>query len=198
MTATIRVADEGDAGAIVDIYAPIVEDTHRSFETIAPTEAAMAGRVAETLERFPWLVCAADGEVVGYAYASAHNDRPAYQWGVDVSVYVADGWRRRGVARGLYESLFALLRGQGFYTAYAVIALPNPPSVSFHEALGFERIGVYERAGYKRGAWHDVGHWGRTLQPHETPPDPPTPFVEFRESAAFDEALHTGESSIRR
>lgn len=197
MGATIRVGAEGDTGAITDIYTSIVEDTHFSFETTPPAESEMAGRIRETLERFPWVVCEYDGRVVGYSYASPHNDRSAYQWSIDVSVYIGEEWQRRGVAQGLYESLFALLRRQGFYTAYAVIALPNPPSVALHKDLGFERVGLYEKAGYKHGDWRDVSHWELLLQPHEIPPSPPIPFDVLRNSNNVDDALHTGESTIR-
>lgn len=196
MSATVRVADEGDAEAITDIYAPVVEETHISFETTPPSPDEMADRIRNTLERFPWLVCVHDGSVVGYSYVSPHEDRPAYQWGVDVSVYVAEGWRRHGVARCLYESLFALLREQGLYTAYAVIALPNHGSVGLHESLGFERVALYEQAGYKHGDWHDVGHWERSLQRRPASPSPPTPFSELRATGVEDE-LHADDSSLR-
>ena len=189
MEASVRVVAERDAGAIADIYTPIVEKTHFSFETAPPTPEEMASRIRDTLERFPWLVCEDDGQIVGYSYASPHNERSAYQWGTDVSVYVAEQYRRRGIARDLYETLFDILRRQGFYTAYAIIALPNPPSVALHEDLGFERIGLYEKAGYKQGEWHDVGHWENVLQSHETPPSPPISFGEFRNSAESDEFL---------
>ena len=197
MGPTIRAALEEDAGAIAALYTPIVEDTHISFETTPPSVEELAARIRDTVERFPWLVCEYDGQIVGYSYAGSHNDRPAYQWGVDVSVYVAEQWHRHGVARGLYETLFALLRAQGFFTAYAVIALPNPSSVRFHEALGFEQVGRYEKAGFKHGEWRDVGHWERTLQARETPPSPPTPFSVSRTAPDVDAALRTGEATIR-
>lgn len=196
MTPTIRLATETDAAGVADIYAPFVERTHVSFETVPPSEAEMAERIDETVTELPWLVCELDGEIAGYAYASRHKERPAYQWGVDVSVYVDERWRRSGVARGLYESLFALLERQGLYTAYAVIALPNAASVGFHESLGFEHIGLYRNAGYKNGEWHDVGHWERSIQEVEDPPSPPTPLEELRGSEDWDETLSAGESSI--
>lgn len=90
MGATIRVATEGDTRAITDIYTPLVEDTHFSFETIPPFESEMAGRIRNTLERYPWVVCEYDGRVVGYSHASSHNDRSAHQWSIDVSVYVGE------------------------------------------------------------------------------------------------------------
>lgn len=197
MTPTIRLAAETDAAAVADIYAPIVERTHISFETTPPSEAEVAERIQDTVAESPWLVCEHDDRIAGYAYASLHEQRPAYQWGVDVSVYVDERWRRRGVARGLYESLLALLELQGRYTAYAVIALPNPASVGFHESLGFERVGRYRNAGYKNGEWHDVGHWERSIREIETPPSPPTPLSDLREADDWDEAVSAGESEIR-
>lgn len=197
MAPTIRLATERDAEAITEIYTPIVEETHISFETVPPSIDEMASRIRKKMERLPWVVCECDGDVVGYAYASPHSSRSAYQWGVDTSVYVDEQWRKRGIARGLYESLFELLQLQGIYTAYAVIALPNPPSVKFHESFGFERVGVYERVGFKNGDWHDVGHWEVTVQPHEATPSPPTPIDTVRDSDNGTTALATGESFLR-
>lgn len=196
MEPTVRMATEADAEAMRSIYAPFVTDTCVSFETTPPTEVEMAQRVRETTERLPWLVCEYDGQVAGYAYASPHEDRSAYRWSVDVSVYVDERWRRRGVARGLYESLFALLRLQGLYAAYAVIVLPNPPSVEFHESLGFERVGVYRGVGYKRGEWRDVGHWQLSLQAREDSPSAPTPVDGLRGTDRYRDAIATGESAI--
>jgi phosphinothricin acetyltransferase len=195
--ATIRLAAPADGDALASIYAPVVSDTHISFETTPPTADEMATRVRETTERHPWVVCEHDGRVVGYAYATSHKDRPAYRWSVDTSVYVDESWRRRGVARGCYESLFALLERLGYGNAYAVVALPNEASVGFHEALGFERVGVYRRVGYKGGAWRDVGHWERSLQRLGPEPSPPTPVPEAEGTAGFEAALAAGESSLR-
>ena len=84
----IRLAEEGDAAQIAAIYAPVVRDTIISFETELPTVEEIARRVRDTLERWPWLVCERDEQVLGYAYAGAHGSRAAYQWSVDVSAVV--------------------------------------------------------------------------------------------------------------
>lgn len=197
MEQTIRLATEGDAEAITAIYTPFVEQTHISFETHPPTVEEMAQRIRNTVERLPWLVCEYDGQITGYAYASTHNERPAYQWAVDVSVYVNEAWRRKGIASALYDSLFALLDRQGLRNAYAVIALPNPRSVTFHESRGFEKVGVYRNVGYKNGKWRDVGHWELPLQSLATPPSPPSPLEDLRNTDGYTSALLTGESSLR-
>lgn len=196
MDPTIRLATEGDAEAVAAIYAPVVEETAISFEAEPPTRAEMGERIAETLTRFPWLVCERGGAVLGYAYAGTHRSRAAYRWSADVSVYVADEARRAGVGRDLYESLLAVLRLQGFVNAYAGITLPNPASVGLHESIGFEPVGVYEDVGYKRGGWHDVGWWHLSLADHGPEPDPPLALPDVRGSDGWEAALSAGEFAL--
>lgn len=197
MPTTIRPAAPDDAHQILAIYAPFVMDTPVSFEVEPPTVAAMGQRIAETTARFPWLVCARDGKVLGYAYAGRYRTRTAYQWSAEVSVYVHAGCRRLGVGRGLYRSLFAILARQGFCNAYAVIVLPNPSSVGLHESLGFQSVGVYRSAGYKLGRWHDVGWWQLTLQEHPPAPAPPLDFTAVQASEGWEAALGAGLPLIR-
>ncbi len=188
----IRLATPQDAEFMQEIYAPLVRDTPISFELTPPSVAEMTARVTRTLTRYPWLVCAAEERLLGYAYAGGHREREAYQWSVDVSVYVHPQARRLGVGRALYISLFPILRLQGFYNAYAGIALPNPASVGLHQSLGFTAVGVYERVGYKLGAWHDVGWWQLTLQPRADTPAIPQPLPVVRKSHTFQEELMAG------
>jgi phosphinothricin acetyltransferase len=197
MSVTIRWATEEDAGPFLDIYAPIVRDTPISFEVEPPTPEEMRRRIADTLVSLPWLVCERDGQLLGYAYASRHRARAAYQWCVDVSAYVAAGARRAGVARALYRALFGVLALQGYYNAYAGIALPNPASVGLHEALGFRPVGVYEAVGHKLGAWHDVGWWQLTLQPRGSDPESPRRLNEVWKTPACTAILHEAACQVR-
>lgn len=171
--ATVRLAHAGDAAAIAAIYAPSVTDAAASFELAAPGPDEMAARIAAISPHAPWLVLVRGGEVAGYAYASRHRERPAYQWSVDTSVYVRADQRRTGAGRTLYRVLLALLDVQGFYAAHAGITLPNPASVGLHEAVGFQRIGTEPAVGYKLGAWHDVGWWQLALRTRTGAPAPP-------------------------
>lgn len=157
MEATIRGVEFADAAAIRDIYAPFVTDSATSFEAEPPDVATIETRIREQRERFPWLVAEGGGDVLGYAYASPHRAaRKAYQWCVEVSIYLHARMRRRGLGRALYGALFDLLRRQGYVNAYAGITLPNEGSTRLHESLGFRPVGVYPRVGFKFGKWHDV------------------------------------------
>jgi L-amino acid N-acyltransferase YncA len=111
--------------------------------------------------------------VVAYAYGGAHRSRAAYQWSVDVSVYVHRDHHRRGHGRTLYNVLLQLLVLQGYRRAHAGVALPNPGSVGLHESLGFVPVGVYPAVGFKDGRWLDVGWFTRPLLPAiDAPPAP--------------------------
>ena len=187
--AAIRLATADDTEAILAIYAPIVRDTAISFELKSPTPAQMQERIEHTLAVLPWLVADSLEGVTGYAYASRHRERPAYQWAVDVSVYVRADARGRGVARALYSTLFGILEDLSYFTALAGIALPNAASVALHEAMGFAPIGIYRRVGYKLGAWHDVGWWQRSLQPYVDDPTPPLTMCDYRGTASLRKRL---------
>jgi L-amino acid N-acyltransferase YncA len=192
----IRPANDGDAEAIAAIYRPVVENTAISFETVAPDRHEISRRLVETMTEYPWLVCERDGQLAGYAYATRHRVRAAYQWSVDTSVYIGDAHKRSGVGRGLYQSLFAILAAQGFFNAFAGIALPNPASVGLHEAMGFQKLGVYRSVGFKLGEWRDVGWWQLTLRQQDIPASPPLPLSEVARQPAWSRLLALGERAV--
>jgi phosphinothricin acetyltransferase len=172
----LRLATEADAVAVQAIYAPIVETSAISFELVPPSPDEMGERIRALVPTYPWLVAEDGGEVLGYAYAGRLAVRAAYAWSVETSIYVAGKARGGGVGRALYSALFEVLVAQGFRRALAGIALPNPASVGFHEAMGFSSAGTYKAVGWKLGAWHDVGWWERGLLPlGDAPPAPALP-----------------------
>ena len=171
--ANIRLATTGDAASVAAIYAPFCEGSVVSFEEVAPAAGEMANRIATVTAQRPWIVLEDDGAVVGYAYATPHNERRAYRWSVNTAIYVSRTHHRRGAGRALYATLFELLRFLGYYKAAAGITLPNAASVGLHEAVGFELMGVYRDIGYKLGSWRDVAWYQAQIQP--LPPEPQEP-----------------------
>jgi L-amino acid N-acyltransferase YncA len=172
----IRLATAEDAAEIAAIYRPFCEDNAVSFETEAPGPAEIASRIEKINRRYCWLVDEVEGVIAGYAYASAHRERAAYRWAVEVTVYIHERFRARGVGRALYGELFERLRALGLFKAYAGILAPNPASEAFHASQGFTLVGTYNKIGYKLGAWRDVSWWQLALQPEiDSPPEPKTP-----------------------
>jgi phosphinothricin acetyltransferase len=190
MAGRIRSVEIGDAADVREIYAPAIEDDATSFEVIVPDVAEVERRIQSQLGKYPWLVFERDRNVVGYAYASSHRARSAYQWSVEVSVYIHRQAHRRGVGRALYTALFDLLRWQGYVNAYAGITLPNPASVGLHTSLGFRPIGVFDRIGFKFDRWHDVAWLQLRLIDDSRPPRDPLPakdvLAEPRTAAMFE------------
>lgn len=184
MTRLVRLVDPiRDAPAVAAIYRTVVEESHASFETVAPDTAEMERRIRSTLTLTPWLVANEGAVVRGFAYAAPHRSRAAYRWSVDISVYVAESVRGRGFGRVLYDALIPLLRRQGFVNAYAGIALPNPSSEALHRAVGMEPIGIYRGVGFKLGRWWDVAWYGMRLKDPSDLPADPVPLPELSEGS---------------
>ena len=162
--ATIRPARLADAAALLAIYRPFVTDSAVSFELVPPPVAEFEERMKKALESWAWLVAENDEGPVGYAYATSHRPRGAYRWAVETSAYVHAGHRGQGLGKRLYRELLPILTDKGYCTAYAGIALPNDASVALHRAVGFTPVGVFERAGWKFGRWHDVSWWQLALR----------------------------------
>lgn len=192
----IRLANENDGAAMLDIYGPIIEQTATSFEFSIPSADQFNSRIHKILQTHPWLVCTDQESVIGYAYAGPHRSRVAYQWTVEMSVYIDRKFRQRGVARALYRALIVCLKQQGFYTALAGITLPNESSVEFHQSFGFTPVGTYNNVGYKFGRWHAVGWWEYVLRSYEESPEAPLPLDAVKSSMEVQKIMKSAAASI--
>ncbi|WP_249012391.1 GNAT family N-acetyltransferase [Conexibacter sp. DBS9H8] len=178
----IRHADpDRDAAACVEIYRPFVIDSAVSFDISVPSVAEFTAKIAQLSQTHAFLVADDGGTVAGYAYSGPYRERAAYRWSAEVSVYVHPVYRGRGVGRRLYDALLALMRAQGMRTAIAGVTQPNPASMALHHSCGFRTVGVFERVGYKAGAWRDVAFLSLDLAPELDPlASPPEPRAEVR------------------
>ncbi len=189
----IRSANRGDVSAILEIYTPFVLETPVTFEETVPTPEEMEARIATILEKSPFLVCEVNGKIAGYAYASRHRDREAYRWAKESSVYVHPDFYRKKIGLALYTTLIEILVNQGVTLLLAGITLPNHPSVSFHESIGFRKVAHYNAIGYKMGRWQNVGWWELNLNPGNKPPIVQLiSFPEIQKSNIFQVAITKG------
>jgi RimJ/RimL family protein N-acetyltransferase len=169
-------------------------------------------RIATVTAQRPWIVledsacgpsdarsgrASKNAAVVGYAYASPHNERWAYRWSVNTAIYIDSTHHRRGAGRALYVTLFDLLKHLGYYRAIAGITLPNPASIGLHEAMGFALVGVYRDIGYKLGAWRDVGWYEAEIQPRVAEPQEPQSIAVLSGSQAWRDAIARGLACYR-
>lgn len=175
----IRSAEKRDIPAMLAIYAPYVERTAISFEYTVPSEQEFCERLQRVQSFYPWLVAELEGRVAGYAYASRFHPRAAYDWSTEVSIYLADHARGKGLGRRLYGVLESALRSQNILTAYACIAWTNQPdefldhgSPRFHERMGYHTVGTFSRCGFKFGRWYGMIWMEKRLAPEGTAPVP--------------------------
>lgn len=155
---TIRDATAADFHTITRIYAHYVLHALATFEEVPPDENEMRARHASiTNACLPYLVAQADGEVVGYTYATAYRPRSAYRHTIEDSVYIADGHGGRGLGLALLSALIERCEAGPWRQMVAVVGNSgNAGSIALHARLGFEHVGVFRRVGYKHGQWVDT------------------------------------------
>ncbi|MEG0274735.1 MAG: N-acetyltransferase family protein [Longicatena sp.] len=149
----IRFATSRDIPTICTIYEYYVNNSVATFAYEAMNEKEWEEKLTTIQNKYPFLVCELDGEVVAYAYASSFREREAYQWDVELSVYVHPNVVRQQIGSSLMKVLLALLKLQNYHIAYSCITIPNDASISLHEKLGFQTIGVFKECGYKFDQW---------------------------------------------
>lgn len=165
----IRLAKPSDARSLLDIYAPYVENTAITFEYEVPTIQDFAIRIEKTLEKYPYLVAEEDGVVLGYAYASTYYARAAYDQAVELSVYVSQDARGKGVGSKLYDALEDLLDQMGYVHFLACISLPNEASLALHRKRGYQQVAHFPKIGYKFNRWHDIVWLQKSLDKEARP-----------------------------
>ncbi|MDT2735514.1 GNAT family N-acetyltransferase [Enterococcus pseudoavium] len=174
----IRVATPADAAQLQAIYAPYVKETTITFDYEVPTEADFAATIAETLHLYPYFVATENERILGYVYAHAYKNRAAYDWAVEVSVYVDRERQSHGVGKQLYQVLEATLKKQNVAILTACITGGNQGSLTFHEKMGYEQVANFPKIGYKFDQWLDVLWLQKCLT--ETAGKLP-PFIPFSE-----------------
>ena len=178
----IRIAEERDIPAILEIYGPYVLNTTITFEYDVPTREEFTRRFRDITRQFPWLGYEEDGEILGYAYASAPYARAAYAWCAEPSVYLMPEARGRGIGRKLYAALEQILDCQGYQVLYALVTQENEASLRFHERCGYRVSVLFPNCGFKFGRWLGVIWMEKRLKSVEIPSYPPISWNRIRQT----------------
>jgi L-amino acid N-acyltransferase len=156
MTLAIRDAGAADAAAIADIYNQAVLHSTATFDTVAQSADERAAWLASHGAAHPVLVADEGGRVLGWGSLSRYSDRPAYEHTVEVSTYVDETARGRGIGGALATALLQRAAGAGMHVVLARICAENDVSLGMYDRLGFERVGVLREVGEKFGRLLDV------------------------------------------
>jgi phosphinothricin acetyltransferase len=161
----VRDAIEADMASVQRIYAHYVLHGLATFEEVPPaTDQLLTRRTAVLRLGLPYLVATLEDTVVGYSYATSYRARPAYQYTVEDSVYVADGLGRRGIGAMLLRTLIERCESGPWRQMLAVIGdSDNAASIALHRRFGFQPVGTLKSVGFKLGRWVDTVLMQRVL-----------------------------------
>ena len=160
----IRDALEADLPAIVEIY---------NAATATRTSTALLGPVSVE-ERLPWFhrhspnqfplwVAQIESHVAGWLSFHEFIRRPAYNGTAEISVYVHENFRRRGIGRALLQKAIADSPRLNVRALVGYVLGHNEASLALFERAGFERWGRLPRIARFEEAERDLVIVGRHL-----------------------------------
>ncbi|WP_188622726.1 GNAT family N-acetyltransferase [Caldalkalibacillus thermarum] len=135
-----------------DIYLEGIKTGMATFETEAPSWYAWD----QSHLRHCRLV-AKDGEaVLGWVALSPVSGRCVYAGVAEVSIYIGQRYRGRGVGAALLHALIKESEDNGIWTLQSGIFPENQSSLALHRKCGFREVGRRERIGQLNGVWKDI------------------------------------------
>ena len=154
---TIRSAAEDDLADILRVYNQAIEKTTAVFEYRPHTlEMRREWFKAKQAASLPVLVAVESGAVLGFASYGPFRAWPAYKYSVELSVYVDESARGRGIGSDLVRAILATARERYLHVVMAGITADNAVSLRLHEKLGFVEVAHIREVGYKFGRWLDL------------------------------------------
>lgn len=139
MSWSLRLAHHADLPVIVDIY----NSTIASREVTADTEpVSVASRedwfqAHQKATRPLWVVQDEQGQVAGWMSFSSFYGRPAYDGTIEVSIYLAEAARGKGLGSWLLQQAMAISPSLGVKTILGFIFGHNQPSLALFRKFGF-------------------------------------------------------------
>lgn len=149
---SIRQLAASDWRRVRAIYLQGIATGEATFETEAPSWEVWDATHLE----FARLVALSKGELCGWAALSAVSKRAAYAGVAEVSVYVAEGFRKQGIGLKLLQRLVIESEQYGIWTLQASVFPENAATVALHQRCGFREVGRRERIARLNGVWRDT------------------------------------------
>lgn len=135
-----------NGASVYDDVEQTLEERHRWFRNLRDGD-------------YPVVAAEDEGRLAGFAALVPFHVRRGYRYTVVASIYVADGYRRRGVGRALCEALLAAARARGYHSIIGGISAENTASLKLVQSFGAEQAGYFKEIGFKDGRWIDEICW---------------------------------------
>jgi L-amino acid N-acyltransferase YncA/DNA-binding transcriptional ArsR family regulator len=148
----VRPLRAEDWTAVRRIYSEGIATGDATFDTDVPSRTSLDAR---WLDDHRW-VAEVEGEVAGWAAAAPVSTRECYSGVAETSVYVAEGFRGRGVGKALLHKQVTAADDNGLWTLQTSIFPENRASLGLHHSAGFRTLAVRERLAQHHGQWRDT------------------------------------------
>ncbi len=152
MNFAIQSMTDADAPFVIEIYRQGIATGNATFETEPPAWGEFsAGHLSHSR-----LVARDGAGVLGWAMLSPVSGRCVYGGVAEVSIYIAESERGRGIGGALLEELIRQSEQNGIWTLQAGIFPENTASIRLHKRHGFREVGRRERIGKLGDVWRDT------------------------------------------
>lgn len=138
--------------AVREIYLQGIATKSATFQTQAPTlEEWDRGHLSNLR-----YVLLHKGQIAGWAALSQVSGRCVYAGVSEVSLYIHEDFRAKGIGKLLLQRLIDDSEQAGIWTLQSGIFPENAASIALHEKLGFRKVGYREKIGKLEGVWRDT------------------------------------------
>ena len=134
------------------IYENGIATGHATFQTSAPEWEEWNSAHVKSCR----LVAIENDKILGWAALTAVSGRCVYAGVAEVSVYVDEKVRGKGIGSALLYELIRESEEDNFWTIQAGIFPENMASIKIHQSAGFRIIGTREKIGQMNGIWRDT------------------------------------------
>ena len=157
----IRNMQPSDWSRVAEIYTQSILSGHATFTDTCPSFAEWDHFYCPDCR----FVFEQDGQVVGWVAVHPVSTRPAYRGLVEVSIYIDQAYRHRGIGTQLLLTLCSESERAGYWCLYASVFAVNDASLALHKKCGFRVIGYREKPAKDRfGVWQDTVLFERRSQ----------------------------------
>jgi phosphinothricin acetyltransferase len=153
MNYKIEEMKKEDWEEVSKIYLEGINTGKATFQTDIPTWENWNSGHANSCR----LVARLENKVLGWIALSPTSSRCVYSGVAEVSIYIGEEYRGKGIGKALLTNLINLSEKNGFWTLQSGIIKENLASIALHKNCGFREIGVREKISkMSNGVWHDV------------------------------------------
>jgi len=147
----IRTFNEADFDQVSEIYKQGIETGFATFQDEIPAWKEWDESHLKTCR----LAIISGGRMAGWAALTPVSSRCVYAGVAEVSIYIGNEFRGKGLGKILLNELARHSEKEGFWTLQSGIFAENLASIKLHETCGFRQIGYREKIGKKNGVWKD-------------------------------------------